>query len=147
MSIDPKSTYYDAGGIETIKIIKAKLTKEQFKGYLLGCQLKYGCRLNHKGSALRDAEKINNYSSLLTEMLSAEDEQKAKTKEAPKVFDMDYAKCEQEYLATLAGPTPKTSTPTSDCCPEDSICSCSECDRDYIATLDGPAPSRSHHHG
>ena len=30
MAIDEKSSYYDAGGIECIKIIKAKLTEEQF---------------------------------------------------------------------------------------------------------------------
>ena len=27
---DPKSSYYDAGGISTMDIIKAKLTDEQF---------------------------------------------------------------------------------------------------------------------
>ena len=46
--IDPKSSYYDAGGISTMDIIKAKLTDEQFKGFLLGNQIKYSCRLNHK---------------------------------------------------------------------------------------------------
>jgi len=30
MSVDPESSYYDAGEIETIDIIKAKLTPEQF---------------------------------------------------------------------------------------------------------------------
>ena len=65
MSKDKKSTYYDAGGIETLDIIKAKLTPEQYKGYLLGNILKYSCRINHKGQAERDAEKIENYSRWL----------------------------------------------------------------------------------
>ena len=32
MSVDDKSTYYDEGGIETIAIIRAKLTQEQYAG-------------------------------------------------------------------------------------------------------------------
>ena len=66
MSLDEKASYYDAGGIETINIIKSKLTKEQFEGYLLGNIIKYSCRLNHKGCPERDAEKILNYSIMLT---------------------------------------------------------------------------------
>ena len=66
--INPKSSYYDAGGISTMDIIKAKLTDEQFKGFLLGNQIKYSCRLNHKGDPKRDAEKAANYSRLLKEL-------------------------------------------------------------------------------
>jgi hypothetical protein len=65
MAVDEKSNYYDAGGIETIKIIKAKLNPEQFKGFLLGNIIKYACRVNHKGQAARDIEKIKTYSELL----------------------------------------------------------------------------------
>lgn len=36
MSKDLKSSYYDEGGIETLDIIKAKLSPEQYKGFLLG---------------------------------------------------------------------------------------------------------------
>ena len=46
---DPKSRYYDAGEIEVLDVIKAKLTPEQFKGWLLGNLIKYSCRANHKG--------------------------------------------------------------------------------------------------
>jgi hypothetical protein len=67
MSVDEKSTYYDSGGIEVIEIIKAKLTPEQFKGYLLGNIIKYSCRLNWKGVPERDAEKITIYSKMLNE--------------------------------------------------------------------------------
>ena len=62
MSKDKKSNYYDEGGIETIDIIKAKLTPEQYTGYLLGNVIKYACRLNFKGSQTRDSEKLANYS-------------------------------------------------------------------------------------
>ena len=64
-SHDPKSSYYDAGGIETIDVIKAKLTAEQYRGYLLGNILKYSCRMEHKGDAKRDAEKVGVYSKML----------------------------------------------------------------------------------
>ncbi len=70
MSKDSKASYYDAGGIETLDIIKAKLTPEQYKGYLLGCSLKYQCRLMHKfddKDRIRDAEKAANYSLWLLE--------------------------------------------------------------------------------
>jgi hypothetical protein len=70
MSKDSKASYYDAGGIETLDIIKAKLTPEQYKGYLLGCSLKYQCRLMHKfddKDRIRDAEKAANYSLWLVE--------------------------------------------------------------------------------
>lgn len=41
MSKDVKSSYYDAGGIETLDVIKAKLTPEQYQGYLQGNAIKY----------------------------------------------------------------------------------------------------------
>jgi len=65
MAVDNKSSYYDAGGIETLAVIKAKLNPEQFKGFLLGNIIKYACRVNHKGQAARDLEKIKTYSELL----------------------------------------------------------------------------------
>jgi len=46
MAKDEKSSYYDVGGIEVLEIIKAKLTEEQFLGYLLGNSLKYLTRCN-----------------------------------------------------------------------------------------------------
>lgn len=65
MSRDPKSSYYDAGGIETLDIIKAKLTPEQYQGYLLGNVIKYACRANFKGCAARDSEKLAVYAKQL----------------------------------------------------------------------------------
>lgn len=69
---DQKSRYYDVGGIETLDVIKAKLTQEQFKGFLMGNVLKYSCRLNHKGCADRDAEKIAYYSKWLKDFFEKE---------------------------------------------------------------------------
>lgn len=67
MSKDPKSGHYDVGGIEVLEIIKAKLTPEQYEGYLLGNAIKYSCRLNWKGAKERDIEKLANYSVWLNE--------------------------------------------------------------------------------
>lgn len=65
MPKDGKATYYDAGGIELFDIIKAKLTEEQFKGWLLGNCIKYSGRANFKGSFKRDIEKLDFYSKEL----------------------------------------------------------------------------------
>ena len=72
MSKDSKSSYYDAGGIETLDVIKAKLTPEQYQGYLLGNAIKYQLRMMHKtpNDPTRDAEKASNYSSWLCEELT-----------------------------------------------------------------------------
>ena len=70
MAIDKKSSYYDAGGIEVMEILKAKLTREQFKGFLLGNIVKYSTRYNFKhnnGDKYRDIEKVEIYSKLLLE--------------------------------------------------------------------------------
>ena len=64
---DAKSRYYDTGGIEVIEIIKAKLTPDQYRGYLLGNVLKYACRMEHKGHAERDAEKLKMYAGWLSD--------------------------------------------------------------------------------
>lgn len=61
----PKSKYYDAGGLSTLAIIKAKLTPEQYKGFLLGNTIKYSCRMNFKGQAESDASKSAVYAALL----------------------------------------------------------------------------------
>jgi len=66
MSVDKKASYYDIGGIEVIDIIKAKLSREGFKNYLLGNIIKYACRAGHKpGCYIRDIEKIVVYTQLL----------------------------------------------------------------------------------
>lgn len=72
MSLDPKSTYYDAGGIETIKIIEAKLSPEfsPLANVALANILKYACRVFHKGQEVRDAQKLEIYAGQLADELS-----------------------------------------------------------------------------
>jgi len=64
-TIDSKSSHYDAGGIETMAVIRAKLTPEQFEGFLLGNIIKYSTRCNHKGQYERDIEKASIYATVL----------------------------------------------------------------------------------
>lgn len=68
MDRDPKANYYDEGGIETIHILKAKLTDEQLEGFLLGNLIKYSTRANFKGQFNRDVEKVHIYSAMLMEL-------------------------------------------------------------------------------
>lgn len=62
---DPKSRHYDAGGVEVQDVIKAKLTPEQYEGWLLGNVIKYSLRMNFKGQKERDKEKVAFYSKWL----------------------------------------------------------------------------------
>jgi len=64
---DPQSRHYDHGGIETLDIIRAKLTPEQYQGFLLGNVIKYSCRANFKGNFERDMEKAGFYNRFLRE--------------------------------------------------------------------------------
>lgn len=66
---DSKSSYYDAGGLSTLDVIRAKLTEEQYVGFLLGNIIKYACRLNFKENPERDAEKIIVYATNLKERI------------------------------------------------------------------------------
>ena len=70
MAIDKDASYYDAGGIETMAFIEAKLGPELFAGFLLGNCLKYTSRLLHKGCAQRDAQKLETYARLLNQHLT-----------------------------------------------------------------------------
>lgn len=67
---DPKSRYYDHGGIEVQEIIKAKLTNEQYIGFCLGNIIKYSGRANFKGQFGRDIEKVGFYQKFLDEAVS-----------------------------------------------------------------------------
>lgn len=70
MAKDGQATYYDAGGIESLDVIKAKLTQEQWVGFLLGTAIKYNLRLNFKGQGPRDAQKAAFYAARLSEALA-----------------------------------------------------------------------------
>lgn len=53
-------THYKVGGIQTIEFIKAKMSKEQFAGYLLGNVIKYTSRYQFK-NGIEDLEKAKWY--------------------------------------------------------------------------------------
>lgn len=60
-----KESYYQKGGIEVIDFIKAKLTSEQYKGYLLGNIYKYSGRCQYKGEYQKDIIKLAQYTNWL----------------------------------------------------------------------------------
>lgn len=62
--------HYTAGGIETIDFMQAKLTREEFIGYLKGNALKYASRVGKKDNADIDAGKMAWYAMKLRDMLS-----------------------------------------------------------------------------
>lgn len=59
------NNYYQKGGIEVIDYIKAKLTPEQYKGYLLGNIYKYSGRCQYKGEYQKDIVKLAQYTNWL----------------------------------------------------------------------------------
>jgi len=59
--------HYTVGGIETIAYIKAKLTPEEFRGYLKGNVLKYASRANYKDNPIQDIDKMVWYAHALQE--------------------------------------------------------------------------------
>lgn len=63
--------HYTAGGIETIDFLQAKLSRDEFIGYLKGNVLKYGSRLGRKGDTGVDAGKLSWYATKLRDVLSA----------------------------------------------------------------------------
>lgn len=69
MSLDEQSPHYDTGGIEALRVLEAKLTRVQYLGFLLGNCIKYALRLNFKGSAIRDAEKMAFYAQAFLDTL------------------------------------------------------------------------------
>ena len=60
--------YAIASGVEAIDIIKASLTPEQFKGYMLGNFLKYRLRAGDKGDLQQDIGKSNWYRERLNNL-------------------------------------------------------------------------------
>lgn len=53
--------HYCFGGIETIDYIKAKLSPEEYTGYLKGSVIKYLSRAGHKDDAIQDLKKAQWY--------------------------------------------------------------------------------------
>mgnify|MGYP006406093567 FL=1 len=73
--------HYKIGGIETIDYIKAKLTPEEYLGYLKGTQIKYRARIGYKEGedAISDIDKMDWYRDKEKEIYIAE-QQDIKTK-------------------------------------------------------------------
>lgn len=61
--------HYKVGGFEAIDVIKAKLTPDEYRGYLKGNQLKYLMRANYKDHHDQDIEKSVWYGNRLVEEL------------------------------------------------------------------------------
>jgi hypothetical protein len=63
--------HYTVGGIEVIDFIEAKLTIEEFRGYLQGNILKYSSRVGFKGDAAGDVSKLIWYANKLQKTFPA----------------------------------------------------------------------------
>ena len=59
--------HYTVGGLETIDVMQAKLSEEEFRGYCKGNVLKYLCRSEYKGKSLEDLKKAAWYLNKLIE--------------------------------------------------------------------------------
>ena len=57
--------HYMVGGIETIDILKAKMSEEEYHGFLKGNVIKYITRAGIKSSTLNDLLKAQFYLNLL----------------------------------------------------------------------------------
>ncbi len=66
--------HYFIGGIETIDYIKAKLSQDEYGGYLKGSVIKYLSRAGHKGDALTDYKKAEWYLNRLIQELDSKSE-------------------------------------------------------------------------
>ncbi|MCQ4638606.1 DUF3310 domain-containing protein [Anaerovorax odorimutans] len=65
--------HYTDGGIETIDYMRAKLTPEEFVGYLRGNAMKYLSRAGKKGDVVEDLKKCEWYlNRLIKELEEAE---------------------------------------------------------------------------
>jgi hypothetical protein len=71
--------HYKIGGIETLDFLRAKLTKEQYKGYLIGNVVKYLSRHEHKSDAIGDIEKAIDYLSMYYMELKEKCDEKTST--------------------------------------------------------------------
>lgn len=63
--------HYTHGGIETIDYIRAKLTYDEFIGFLKGNVIKYVSRAGKKGSEIQDIEKAGWYMKALAKAVSS----------------------------------------------------------------------------
>ena len=104
MSVDPKSNYYDQGGHQVNDVIRAKLTPEQYRGWLLGNVIKYSGRANWKGTFERDVEKITVYSGLLREFNEEDPQQEEGEEEVEEVEHRTFYDPEHNITVGYVGP-------------------------------------------
>ncbi len=69
MSESHDPAHYKVGGIESIDVIRAKLSPEAYRGFCLGNAMKYVHRAGHKDAAVDDAKKAIVYLEWLAESL------------------------------------------------------------------------------
>lgn len=65
--------HYTVGGYEALDVIRAKLSPEEYRGYLKGNILKYIMRANYKGSHNNDCLKADFYTGELKLSLDKDD--------------------------------------------------------------------------
>lgn len=73
---DPVSNpaHYKVGNFEVIDIIQARLTPEEFAGFLKGNRIKYCLRAGHKDEEIQDIEKECWYARRLVDFFSKNDQ-------------------------------------------------------------------------
>ena len=59
--------HYTTGGIETLDVIRAKMSSDRFQGYLMGNVLKYLLRCEYKEKRIEDIKKAQFYLNVLVE--------------------------------------------------------------------------------
>ena len=59
--------HYTTGGIETLDVIRAKMSPDRFQGYLMGNVLKYLLRCEYKEKRIEDIKKAQFYLNALVE--------------------------------------------------------------------------------
>lgn len=82
--------HYKTGGIETIDYMKAKSTKEEFRGHLRLTALKYLSRYGKKDNELQELLKAKWYLDRLIIELEEMEETKWKSKHIYQVEDSSY---------------------------------------------------------
>jgi hypothetical protein len=88
--------YYDVGGISVIDFIKAKLTPEEYKGFLTGNVIKYLARCEYKTANPRDdIKKAKQYMDWLEKSFG---EKKKKPMKEDSVSAFGYVLAIAEYL-------------------------------------------------
>ena len=71
MAVKQRNQHY-CTEIQPIEVMQANMTHDEFVGFLRGNVIKYACRLGRKDEPVREAEKIQEYSTWLVQALKGE---------------------------------------------------------------------------